>query len=123
MPFLSRKLRIRSPVLFKYTTSENFSFETIDKTFNVWYYKGAQDIKCLVLDQEERVRLLSNLVKERTKKKNTKKQMSQLLGISEKQYARLEAGTSDGSVKVWKQLSKFFGVTIDYLLEQVEKTE
>jgi hypothetical protein len=32
----------------------------------------------------------------------------------------LEAGTSDGSVKIWQQLAQKFNTTIDYLLEQVD---
>jgi len=49
----------------------------------------------------------------------TQKQLAKILNITERQYRHLEAGTSDGSVKIWQQLSKIFhNATINELLEQ-----
>jgi DNA-binding XRE family transcriptional regulator len=44
--------------------------------------------------------------------------MAHYLEITEQHYQRLEAGTSDGSVKIWQQLAQKFNTTIDHLLEQ-----
>lgn len=50
----------------------------------------------------------------------TQKEISENLGITKRQYQRLEAGTCDGSVKVWQQLKQILHAkSIDYLLEQV----
>ena len=62
--------------------------------------------------------MLKNLINLRKQAERTQKQMASFLGITERQYRRLEAGTSDGSVKIWQQLSRFFNTTIDYLLKQ-----
>ena len=40
------------------------------------------------------------------------------LGITDRHYKSLEAGESDGSMKIWQQLAKLFNCTIDYLLKQ-----
>ena len=62
--------------------------------------------------------MLKNLIKERNKKRLTQIELARKMGVTVRHINSLEAGTSDGSVKLWKQLSKFFNVTIDYLLEQ-----
>lgn len=62
-----------------------------------------------------------NLCEERKKCQYTQKEIAVLLGISERQYQNLEAGTSNGSVKTWQQLSRMFGRTIDYLLATKEE--
>lgn len=63
-----------------------------------------------------------NLIKERKKASYTQKELAKILNISERQYQSLEAGTSEGSVPIWKTLAKMFGCTIDYLLEQADDT-
>ena len=62
--------------------------------------------------------MLYNLERKRKDADFTQRELAEILGVTERQYQRLEAGTSDGSIKVWKQLSKLFDTTIDYLLEQ-----
>ena len=65
-----------------------------------------------------------NLIAARQKQKLTKGQLAPLVGISVKQYNRLEAGTSDGSVKVWERLKKTLKAkSIDFLLEQEANTK
>lgn len=59
-----------------------------------------------------------NLIDERKNKGLTQVQTAVYLNITERHYRMIEAGTSDGSVKLWKQLAKYFNTTIDYLLEQ-----
>lgn len=59
-----------------------------------------------------------NLINSRKNKGFTQVSVAILLKISVRQYQALEAGTSDGSVKVWEKLKKLFGKPIDYLLEQ-----
>jgi DNA-binding XRE family transcriptional regulator len=59
-----------------------------------------------------------NLFIERVKLFKTQKQIANALGITERQYQRIETGSSDGSIKLWKQLSLTFKKSIDYLLAQ-----
>jgi len=61
-----------------------------------------------------------NLISARKEKNLTQKQTAKKINICERQYQKLEAGTSDGSIKIWEQLKDLFGLTIDSLLEQVE---
>lgn len=62
-----------------------------------------------------------NLIRLRKKKKLTQAQIAEAVHLTARQYSRLEAGTSDGSVKTWKALKELLGAkTIDYLLEQTE---
>ena len=63
-----------------------------------------------------------NLIIMRKKSNFTQAEVAKLIGITDRQYARLEAGTSDGSIKVWGKLKDLFHKPIDYLLEQVEET-
>ena len=63
-----------------------------------------------------------NLIIMRKKSNFTQAEVAKLIGITDRQYARLEAGTSDGSIKVWCKLNDLFHKPIDYLLEQVEET-
>lgn len=63
--------------------------------------------------------LRENLMNARKKEGFTQLQIAQALGISLRHYNSLEAGTSEGSVRVWKRLKKLLNRSIDYLLEQV----
>lgn len=63
--------------------------------------------------------LRENLIRLRKKKKLTQAEIAQEIKLTVRQYSRLEAGTSDGSVKTWIALKKLLGAkSIDYLLEQ-----
>lgn len=59
-----------------------------------------------------------NLINTREKKHLTQAEMAKQLNVSVRQYQNLEAGTSDGSVRVWQRLKEITGESIDYLLEQ-----
>jgi DNA-binding helix-turn-helix protein len=48
----------------------------------------------------------------------TQIEVAKRLGITVRQYQAIEAGTSDGSIKVWRKLSELFHETIDNLLAQ-----
>ncbi len=61
-----------------------------------------------------------NLIDERKIKQLTQAEVAKIIGKTTRQYQALEAGTSDGSIKVWERLKDLFGKTIDYLLEQAE---
>ena len=62
-----------------------------------------------------------NLISLRQKKGLTQVDIANELGITVRQFNRLEAGTSNGSVKVWQNLKELLGAkSIDYLVEQVE---
>lgn len=58
-----------------------------------------------------------NLINARIKAGYNKKEIAKLLDITERQYYRLEAGTSDGSLKLWQKLKAILGVSIDELTE------
>lgn len=60
----------------------------------------------------------NNLVYERKGERFTQLELAKKLNVSVRQYGRLEAGTSAGSLKVWQKLVELFGKPIDYLLEQ-----
>lgn len=60
-----------------------------------------------------------NLIKMRGKNGLTQLQVADRVNIGIRQYQSLEAGTSEGSMKVWKKLKQLFNENIDYLLEQV----
>ena len=60
-----------------------------------------------------------NLIRLRKRKKLTQADVAKAIHITVRQYSRLEAGTSDGSIKTWKALKELLGAkNIDYLLEQ-----
>lgn len=61
-----------------------------------------------------------NLIDERKRKQLTQAEAAEIVGITTRHYNSLEAGTSDGSVKVWERLKDLFGKPIDYLLKQAE---
>lgn len=62
-----------------------------------------------------------NLISLRKKKKYTQLELATKLGITERQYQRLEAGDSKGSVDVWESLKHILKAkSIDWLLEQSE---
>jgi len=60
-----------------------------------------------------------NLINARQKAQLTQVELSKKLNISPRHYQYLEAGTSEGSVKVWSALKKLLDApSIDFLLEQ-----
>lgn len=59
-----------------------------------------------------------NLIQARKDTHMTQAEMASHIGLTLRQYTRLEAGTSDGSVKVWYKLKDLLHQPIDYLLEQ-----
>ena len=61
----------------------------------------------------------TNLINLRREKGYTQIELANKVGITDKHYQSLEAGTSDGSVKVWQRLKKLLNAkSIDFLLEQ-----
>ncbi len=60
-----------------------------------------------------------NIINARQNKNLTQVEVAKILEVSERQYQRLEAGTSDGSIKIWRKLKDILNEeTIDCLLEQ-----
>ena len=67
----------------------------------------------------ELTKLPKNLKDLRKKRGFSQKELAEKLNISERQYQKLEAGTSNGSIEVWCKLKIILNSeTIDYLLEQ-----
>lgn len=65
--------------------------------------------------------LRDNLIQLRKKRQLTQAEAAQAIHLTARQYSRLEAGTSDGSVKVWFALKELLGAkSIDYLLDQTD---
>lgn len=60
-----------------------------------------------------------NLIKARKNKSYTQESLAIQIGITTRHYKALEAGTSDGSMKVWCKLKQLLHAkSIDWLLEQ-----
>jgi DNA-binding XRE family transcriptional regulator len=66
--------------------------------------------------------LRKNLIQARTVKELTQVELSKLIGTSERNYQYIEAGTSNGSLSLWKKLSKVLGQSIDTLLTETNDT-
>ena len=61
----------------------------------------------------------ANLINARNEHQLTQAEMAEKLNISTRHYRTLEAGTSEGSVKVWNKLKEILNApSIDHLLEQ-----
>lgn len=64
----------------------------------------------------------TNLINLRKEKGYTQIELANKAGITDKHYQSLEAGTSDGSVKVWQHLKELLEAeSIDFLLKQGEE--
>ena len=63
--------------------------------------------------------LRQNLKNARLERPYTQAEVAKYIGITKRQYQAIEAGTSDGSVKVWRKLKDLLNKPIDDLLEQV----
>jgi len=60
-----------------------------------------------------------NLINARKKANYTQLELASKLGITDRHYQKLEAGTSKGSVDVWEKLKAILHAkSIDWLLEQ-----
>ena len=69
------------------------------------------------------MRMRKNLINTRKNKGYTQVELANKLGITDRQYRSLEAGTSNGSIKVWWKLKGILNViSMDFLLEQEAKT-
>lgn len=55
------------------------------------------------------------LIEKRKRKGLTQKEIARELGISERQYCRLEAGTSNGKTRYWFRLSEILGAKVEDL--------
>lgn len=62
-----------------------------------------------------------NLINKRKQEKLTQAEIAKILGITVRHYKALEAGTSDGSIKVWQRLRDLLNTSIDTLLEDTTK--
>ncbi|MDR3348843.1 MAG: helix-turn-helix domain-containing protein [Acidaminococcales bacterium] len=56
-----------------------------------------------------------NLISARKSAGYTQKNMATLMRITERHYRTLEAGSSNGSIDVWRKLAKLFGVSVEEL--------
>ena len=60
-----------------------------------------------------------HLINARKQAKLTQVEIAKLLEISDRHYQALEAGSSDGSIKIWRKLKEILNAPyIDLLLEQ-----
>lgn len=58
------------------------------------------------------------LINKRKEFKFTQETTAKLINVTTRYYRALEAGTSNGSIKIWQRLSKLFNENIDFLLQQ-----
>lgn len=61
-----------------------------------------------------------NLIAARKKAGFTQSKIAAQISIGARQYKALEAGTSDGSIKVWVKLKNLLNLSIDHLVEKEE---
>ena len=54
-----------------------------------------------------------HLIQKRKEHNMTQEEVATFLDVTTRHYQALEAGTSDGSVKVWQQLAKLFNAKIE----------
>ena len=59
------------------------------------------------------------LISLRKRAKCTQAQIAQELNVTERHYRQYEAGTTDGSLKLWQQLADKFGTSIDAIVENL----
>ncbi len=55
------------------------------------------------------------LIEKRKNKGLTQKEVARELGISERQYQNIEAGTSNGKTRYWFRLSEILGAKVEDL--------
>ena len=53
----------------------------------------------------------------------TQQQLADALGITQRKYSYLETGTQQWTDELLVKLSRFYGVSIDYLLMQTNRPE
>ncbi len=58
---------------------------------------------------------------ERKQKGLSQAKVAEYVGISARMYRYIENGEKNGSIEVWKKLSKLFGKSIEYLEENKGK--
>ena len=51
--------------------------------------------------------------------KCTQGQIARELNVTERHYRQYEAGTTDGSLRLWQQLADKFGTSIDAIVENL----
>lgn len=64
----------------------------------------------------------SHLIQKRKEHKTKQGEVATFLNVTTRHHQVLEAGTSEGSVPIWKKLAQRFNTTIDCLLAQAEET-
>lgn len=58
-----------------------------------------------------------NLKMARMRKHMTQTDMAKLLAVTSRQYRAIETGASNGSIKLWQEIKRVLGGTIDDLLQ------
>ena len=53
----------------------------------------------------------------------TQQQLADALGITQRKYSYLETGTQQWTAELLVKLSRFYGVSIDYLLVETDRPE
>ena len=66
---------------------------------------------------KDRGEVRQNLRKARKRNGLTQNDIARLLNITVRQYGAIETGASNGSVKVWQEIKRVLGGTIDDLLQ------
>ncbi len=69
-------------------------------------------------DKKERVILRQQLKMARIANHYTQAQIAKMLGITTRQYSRIEKGVSGTNEKVWQELRRLLKTPIDSLIEQ-----
>ena len=67
--------------------------------------------------RKDRGEVRQNLRKARKRNGLTQNDIARMLNITVRQYGAIETGASNGSVKVWQEIKRVLGGTIDDLLQ------
>ena len=92
----------------------------LDSEFKMHYNKiRKREFVIHFFNKKGAVILRKKLIALRKNKNLTQVEIAKKLGISTRHYKSLEAGTSNGSIKIWSKLKDILNAeTIDFLLEQ-----
>ena len=51
----------------------------------------------------------------------TQKEIARMIGITDRQYQRIESGEQDGTIKVWVKIREITGLPLDDLIDDLSR--
>ena len=53
----------------------------------------------------------------------TQKEIARMIGITDRQYQRIESGEQDGTIKVWVKIREITGLPLDDLIDDLSRQD